>query len=175
MSLVELIVSIAIIAIITTIIFASMSADRSHREAKITAAKFQAALQDAQNKAQSGQSVGGFTGYGVRINSLSAKEFINFGDLTASGTRHAYSYSPVDETISKIKFQEAAQFKYAFPPPALDIVFDIPDGKVFVIGSSGPTTMAKVVFADKNGQYCYAVTVTGAGTISKPQYDPSCT
>lgn len=167
MTLIELIISISIIVLITTIIFVTMAGDRSHREAKLAAAKFQAALQDAQNKAQSGQSAGNHTGYGVLISALNNNFFETCGDTTATPAHKC------DEIISRIAIQESAKTQFSIPAPPLEIVYTLPNGKVYINNVAAAT--AKVVFADKKGQYCYALTVTGAGTISKPVLDPSCT
>lgn len=180
-TLIEIMVSVAIFAILTSIVFASLAQEKSRAAIKQAADQFAVDLQDMQNRAQSGIITSGVTaaGYGLLFTYPPGNSYQTFVDATG-GTYTADLYdsgaSP-DPTLltrtlsSNIRIIKLTDSTNIPSYNRADVVFHVPNATVSLLGNIS-TSLTNLTIKLKNIQLnvCYAVSIqkTG-GTVTKRQ------
>lgn len=183
-TLIELMFTIAIIGILTVIIFSNFSKERDRNALKEVVNQTQNDIQILQTNAQAGVSVAGATpnGFGITFATASPSSSTTFadglpGDNWWNGAApdtlvRTRSFNP-DITI--IRLTAGSTLSTAAYSRA-DALFQAPNGKAVITATllaGGPTSPASIgiVFKSTKLGVCYAIVINGnVGTVSKRQY-----
>ncbi len=178
-SLIELLASVAIIGILTAIMFFSFKNDRERNAAKRIAEQVQIDLQAAQNNAQSGLLIPNTTtlpwGYGVYFTLSQNTSYIFFADNEPGGT-HGEN-DGTDTTVQTNTLQNGVTIVRLLGDGTvlarLNIVYRIPNGGAGAIGYDSLNTkftpaVATIVLRHPLVAQCYGVSLTiASGTVSR--------
>ncbi len=158
-TLVEMMVSLAIIILITTLVLTGFRVNQRQQAVVVEAENLAAKLREVQGKAlhgvQSGTQVP--SGYGIYIDPAGfGDRYYIFADANGD---NLYQPGEVQETIildSKVVIQSAS------PSPA-SIVFQPPFAKFYLNGVYSTNSAASIILKDKNGTFQKTINISNLG------------
>lgn len=159
-TLVEMIITVGVMAILFSMVFARFK-DYDRLEKLRSDSKYLgAALRQIQLFAYTGKLIEGErpSGYGIHFNSGS--QYVIFSDSASAGTQNVYDPG-VDSIVEEYNMQSGITVSGS--PVAimnLDIVFDIPDGPIFV-NATAPNPDQIFTFTDSHTSGTKEVIVNG--------------
>ncbi len=185
-TLVELLVSIAIIGILTSIVFVSFANQRERDSVKAAVAQAQIDLQDMQSNAQSGVLTGASlpAGYGMwfrvgsspsATNPVYKLNYMMFADLPGDT---ANSWDTNDSTIALKALPQDVEVVGITDgddnvASVVHAVYQVPNGNVvltFLPLANPNTSKATITFKQTKANLCYSISIIGdSGTVNRRQ------
>lgn len=186
-TIVELLVSMAIIGILTAVFISGLNQQRFVSLARRTAEKISTDIQAMQNSALSGQAITGVrpNGYGAYFNLATKGVYRTFGDgtpidnkLTLSPPDYLIQTVTLDKTMTVSKLEISGKDSGGVQVTdaltgQLNIVYSVPGGTVSTVAIPAPSravppyAQAAITVKNSKQNVCYAVTVDLAtGTVS---------
>ncbi|MBI2984293.1 MAG: prepilin-type N-terminal cleavage/methylation domain-containing protein [Candidatus Kerfeldbacteria bacterium] len=187
LTLVELLISIAVIGILSSIVFVGFYQDRERSAVKRAAEQLQVDVQSAQNRAQSGVLTGGSlpAGYGVHFDVATPDRYLIFADaLSGSPPAGDNEYRPPPggtDTIvttvilpSRVVVHRIGVISLTFDRGSA--VFSVPNAqstlRVWDAGGAASTPSSlPITLRQTRANLCYSVTIVPSGTVSQRQLD----
>lgn len=176
LTLIEIMISVSIIAILSAIVFVGFANEQERNGVKRTIEQMQIDVQAIQNRAQSGALLpdgSPVTGYGITL-TLGDTDYQRFGDQPGTTPHLLDGSDTVLETRGHYPnvVVSALNLVPAPPQPATDltIVYDLPDGRLFMTSTPGATTIdvATVILRQTKANLCYSLTIRAdSGTVSR--------
>lgn len=184
-TLIELLISIAIVGILSAMMFNNFAKEKDRNAIKGIVHKLQTDLQGIQTNAQSGVQTTGATsllGYGIAIPTGGATYRV-FAEQNNSGRYDVVDPAdislrvvtlPTGVTVSKITGIPASTTVTTYT--GLDVLYKTPNGTATITNPGyGALSSAVIYIKSTKLNLCYAITVTaGVGTISQKQLSASC-
>ncbi len=181
-TLVELLISVAIIGILSGIMISGLSSQKNISLARRLAEQIQGDIQSMQNNSLSGQTVSGTrpSGFGLYVDTSTAaatKRSLTFADIggdnvyTAGEALVTTNFDPVMVlNILRVTGVDINNIAQSATPTSLNVIFTVPNGKLMLTPSPVPAfTVQQGIIEVKNIRLnlCYDVTITVAsGTVS---------
>ena len=174
-TLIELLISIAIVGILSALMFSNFSQEKDRNDLKTTVHQLQTDFQTMQTNAQGGVVMGASVPAGYGINLTSTTSYILYADNSpALGDNKYTAGSDTPVRTTSFPSSTGVSISKITPSTAKNIIFSSPNGTAKITDSDGSSVTSPVVLFLKSTKLnvCYSITITaGVGTVSQKKFE----
>jgi len=167
-SLIELLVTIAVIALLSGIVFIGYSSGERQLILNRAASKLAQDIRRVEGMALSTEKCcGGIIpggGYGIYLGNAGDTSYLLYADTSSACVNCAEQHDAGDQTIETINFEKGVKIQLLYPTSLLSINFKPPDPKIKINGDSA-TEATITITLETDSSKTKTVKVTKAGLI----------